>query len=150
MARRMAQRGTSRGQAADIAPSGQCAHGPPPTACQLGDVVLPPDIANVITITCLLAGMNKDNPLRIYYQQAHDAAVVDTIQFATDVLLNSSNIPDNVCMVMTDEKCPRTVKIGFDDVLANPSPVVGAPLRDYLAKYGISIISDQHRTVSRL
>ena len=85
------------------APSGQCAHGPPTPLCAVvGGVVGIP-----AGISCLAAGMHKDDFLRPFYSQAYNAAVTDTIQFVNDVLINApSNIPDNVCMVMTDSPCP--------------------------------------------
>jgi hypothetical protein len=84
-----------------MAPAGQCAHGPPSGICFTGNNLLPPG-----SPPCLSAGMNHDDHLRPLFAQAYNAAVTDTIQFATDVLTAPSNIADNVCMVMTDERCP--------------------------------------------
>jgi hypothetical protein len=93
------------------APAGQCAHGAPSSLIALG---APP------------GGMHKDDPgsgayIRPYYQQAHDAALADTTNFANAILGAASNM-DNVCMFMTDQTCSGggptttvTFGLGADD-----------------------------------
>jgi hypothetical protein len=81
------------------APLGQCAHGAPTILILLG---LAP-----------AGGMHKDNPLRPFYQEAHDAAVLDTRNFADSILGDPGNIPDNVCMVMTGNPCTPELTVTF-------------------------------------
>ena len=78
-----------------------------------------------------------------FFSEAYSTAVAETFQFAAEVLTASTNIQDNVCMVMTDKKCPGPVKINFDNILANPTPVVGDALAAYFVNnnYGISVLS---------
>jgi hypothetical protein len=80
-----------------FAPPGQCAHGPPFVS---------------------IGGMHKDGPNRAYYYEARRLATEDTLNFARAVLFAPSNVPDNVCMFMTDGGCDGTevtFALGADD-----------------------------------
>jgi hypothetical protein len=71
-------------------------------------------------------GIHKDWSTRELHSEAREQAKYATQMFANAVINDTHNIPDNVCMFMTDYPCGAkltTTVIGGGNVLYNPTPI---------------------------